>query len=101
MVYVTVLFKGLLIRKVISKSNTLLKVLLFLKYKYDLPYSTLNKYYFSSANRLPRKNMGHKVSAGKPTHAQNTSSDCCLWASAYGLASAGNMAGMCQRSEIT
>lgn len=69
MVYLTVLFKGLFIKKMISKSNMLLKVLLFLKYKYDLPYSILNKYYFSSANRLPHKNTGHEVSVGEPTHA--------------------------------
>lgn len=31
MVYLTVLFKGLFIKKVISKSNMLLKVLLFLE----------------------------------------------------------------------
>lgn len=71
-VYFTVLLKGLLIRKVISKSNTLSKVLLFLQYKYELPYPILNKYYFSSANRLPRKSTGHEVSTSMWTRAQGT-----------------------------
>lgn len=40
------------------------------KYKHDLPYSILNKYYFPSANGLPRKNTGCEVGADGPTHAR-------------------------------
>lgn len=60
----------------ISKSNILAKVLSFqVKYKYDLSYTMLNKCYFSSANRLLRKNTGHGVRADVPTHAEALNSD--------------------------
>ena len=61
----------------------------------------LNKYYFSSANRLLRKNTGHGVRADVPTHARSTEFRCCLQTSAYRLTFARNTAGRGQRLEIS